>query len=163
MSEQRTEQQVGVQMEADKGRKVADPAYPPGDERRYARTAKPCPYCKRQARDDGSIFHEGGCAGLELVTMNRLQYDVLIGRTADETAAVRPSVPIPTVQGESCPTCWGTGHVPTQHIAETPSVLLPATSVCSGCSSMPCICGQLTASNGTVQSMSRNTGENNGT
>lgn len=41
-----------------------------------------CPYCKKPADSDGSIFHAGGCRGLDDIKMTRLQYDSLVARTA---------------------------------------------------------------------------------
>lgn len=55
-----------------------------------------CPYCERPADGDGSIFHANGCAGLESVELNRLQYDALVSRAADkpgEQAAESPADP----------------------------------------------------------------------
>lgn len=46
-----------------------------------------CPYCKRPTGDDGCIVHEGGCAGLENVVLNRLQYDLLVSRGAETKAS----------------------------------------------------------------------------
>lgn len=46
-----------------------------------------CPYCKRPADRQGGILHEAGCAGLETVEINRLQFDALLSRTAQKSTA----------------------------------------------------------------------------
>lgn len=51
-----------------------------------------CPYCKRPADEEGGIWHVSGCAGLEKVEMNRLQYDALVARGGLKTSE-RPSEP----------------------------------------------------------------------
>lgn len=44
-----------------------------------------CPYCKRPADSDGSIWHAGGCAGLEKVDINRLEYERLVPQSSPKT------------------------------------------------------------------------------
>jgi hypothetical protein len=53
------------------------------------RNGKSCPYCGRTADKDGATYHGPGCAGLEEVTMNRLQYDALLA-SADTSGVVKP-------------------------------------------------------------------------
>lgn len=94
-------------------------------QQRHSATAliKECPYCKRPADPEGSIYHVGGCAGLETVTMNRLQYDALIKAPGNETFERQPdSVPpelctnpfcIGGITDDGlCERCGGTGNLP---------------------------------------------------
>lgn len=57
-----------------------------------------CPYCKQPEDSEGCTFHAAGCAGLEAVVLNRLQFDALrqaadaqkSGREGDQGANKSP-------------------------------------------------------------------------